>query len=65
MAKENPITMILRESSKRAVIICRPLANTNAALKNRAAPTTGVGIVTTAMAAAGIKDRSAKIPPIA
>ena len=37
------MTRVLRASSMRAVIICKPLVNTKAAVKKSAAPITGSG----------------------
>jgi len=41
MENEKPMTMILRVSSRRPVIICNPLVKTKAPVKNTAAPITG------------------------
>src|SRR5229473_270043 len=65
MAKENPITKVLRASSMRAVIICRPLMKMKADEKNRLAPTTGSGTDVKALAAAGLSASNSSITPIA
>src|SRR5665647_3254285 len=62
---EKPMTMVLRESSSRVVIICSPLIKTNADVKNIDAPITGPGIAAKTTAVAGTSDRTAKIAPTA
>src|SRR5216684_150740 len=65
IANENPITRILRASSRRVVIICIPLVNTKADVKNNEAPITGIGIAAKPTPASGTIDRSANAIPVA
>src|SRR5260221_13250187 len=59
------MTIVLRESSRRAEIICSPLIKTNADVKNMDAPMTGAGIAAKTTAVAGTSDSAAKIIPMA
>src|ERR1700722_19181938 len=65
IANENPITKTLRASSRRVVIICNPLVNTKADVKNNDAPITGTGIAAKPIEAIGTIEKITKAMPVA
>src|SRR6185437_857725 len=65
IANENPITKTFRASSRRVVIICSPLVNTKADVKNNDAPITGTGIAAKPIAATGNSEKSTNATPVA
>ena len=61
----SPITNVRRASSRREVMICKPLMKMIADVNSVAAPMTGAGMIRNTALAFGMKARTMKIPPIA